>query len=176
MDTLAVEIHAATAADHQVLAHQRVAMFRDMGEVHASTEPDLLDAATLYFASAIRTGEYSAWLARTPEGVIVGGAGVQRRSLLPRPSPRGAGLLLGLEGVVLNVYVEPSWRRRGIARALMQAILDWAPTVGIVRLVLHPSAEGRPLYESMGFVPTDELRFDGRLAARNSVPGLRAER
>lgn len=159
MDLPAVVIRAASATDHRLLARHRVAMFREMGELQPSVEPELLDASAAYFATALPAGEYAAWLARDSGGDVVGGAGVQRRSLLPRPTPGGAALLLGLEGVVLNVYVEPEWRRRGVARALMRTILDWAPAAGIVRLVLHPSAEGRALYESMGFVPTNELRF-----------------
>ncbi|HWB39853.1 MAG TPA: GNAT family N-acetyltransferase, partial [Gemmatimonadales bacterium] len=69
---------------------------------------------------------------------------------------------------VLNVYVERPWRRRGVARRLMEAILSWAPGAGIVRLVLHPSSEARALYDSLGFVPTGELRHDGRLRVRST--------
>jgi hypothetical protein len=37
------------------------------------------------------------------------------------------------------------------------------PETDIVRLVLHASDEGRPLYESMGFEPTNEMRYTGTL-------------
>jgi hypothetical protein len=50
----------------------------------------------------------------------------------------------------------------------MEAILAWAPGAGIVRLVLHPSSEARALYDSLGFVPTGELRHDGRLRVRST--------
>ena len=93
------------------------------------------------------------------------GAGVQFRSLLPRPTLAGDGLLLGREGLVLNVYTVKSWRRRGVARQLMEAILAWAAGEGIVRLVLGASPEGRPLYEKLGFVPTREMNYTGSLAA-----------
>jgi GNAT superfamily N-acetyltransferase len=73
--------------------------------------------------------------------------------------------------LVLNVYVEPHWRRRGLARRLMQEILEWAPTAGVARLVLHASREGRPLYEALGFTATNEMRYGGRLAASGSLLG-----
>jgi len=60
---------------------------------------------------------------------------------------------------VLNVYVEHDYRRRGVARRLMEAIMAWVPSTDIVRLVLHASAEGRPLYESMEFEPTNEMLY-----------------
>jgi GNAT superfamily N-acetyltransferase len=59
------------------------------------------------------------------------------------------------------VFVEPSSRRQGIARALTEAALDWGREAGLVSIVLHASPAGRPLYESIGFVATNEMRYDG---------------
>ncbi len=72
-------------------------------------------------------------------------------------------MAVGREGLVMNVYTAPAWRRRGIARRLMEEIIAWAKTAGIVRLVLHASDEGRPLYTALGFVPTNEMRYAGEL-------------
>jgi GNAT superfamily N-acetyltransferase len=80
--------------------------------------------------------------------------------------------LLGREGLVLNVYVERAWRRRGVARRLMQEIFAWASEAGIVRIVLHASADGRALYEALGFVDTNEMRYTGRLAPHGPVLGV----
>lgn len=164
-----VRMRGATAADARVLAAHRVAMFRDMGRLRPSLEAPLRDASTAYFTRAVPAGEYTAWLALAGDAVVAG-AGVQRRILLPRPDERGESLVLGQEGIVLNVYVEPAWRRQGLARRLMDAILAWAPAAGIRRLVLHPSDEGRRLYERLGFVPTNELRYAGAHDLTTSVP------
>jgi GNAT superfamily N-acetyltransferase len=67
----------------------------------------------------------------------------------------------GPEAIVVNMYVDTDWRRRGVARALMSAILEWARATRVQRLVLHASAAGRPLYESLGFKPTNEMLFGG---------------
>jgi GNAT superfamily N-acetyltransferase len=161
-------LRRAGAADAAVLAAHRAAMFRDMGQLPPALEAPMVAAATAQFEAAIPAGEYAGWLALAPGGAVIGGAGVQLRAMLPRPAPDGTTLLLGIEGVVLNVYVERPWRRRGVARRLMEAILAWAPGAGIVRLVLHPSSEARALYDSLGFVPTGELRHDGRLRVRST--------
>lgn len=60
---------------------------------------------------------------------------------------------------VLNVYTEPSHRRKGLARLVMQAIIAWCREQGFRSLFLHASEEGRPLYEKLGFGPTSEMRL-----------------
>ena len=160
-----IEIRSATEADAYVIAEQRVVMFRDMGSLDASIEGELLDAATRQIREAIASGEYVAWLAYPTDEPqrIVGGSGVQLRRLFPRPDERGTRVLMGREGIVLNVYVARDFRRRGLARRLMEVILDWVPSTDIVRLVLNASDEGRSLYESMGFVPNNEMRYGSTL-------------
>jgi GNAT superfamily N-acetyltransferase len=59
--------------------------------------------------------------------------------------------------LVVNVYTEPEYRRQGIARALMLALMEWARTTAADRVVLHASSDGRALYESLGFVATNEM-------------------
>jgi len=170
--TAPVALRFATAADAEVLAHHRVSMFREMGAVRSELEAQLRANSTAYFAAAIPRGEYVGWIGCAPgDSTPVGGAGVQFRSLLPRPTLAGDGLLLGLEGLVLNVYTAKSWRRRGVAKYLMQTIIAWAAENGVVRLVLGASPEGRPLYEQIGFVATREMSYTGTLASRGPWTG-----
>ena len=162
-ETQAFNIRLATPADAQLLAQQRVAMFRDMGRTTPAIEPPLLESCAGYFETALTTGEYVGWVALDARtGEPIGGAGVQFRPLIPRTDPTGTVLLAGREGLVLNVYVDAGHRRRGVARALMQALIQWAPGAGIVRLVLHASPDGRRLYESLGFVHSNEMLFPHR--------------
>ena len=65
---------------------------------------------------------------------------------------------------ICNVWVDPAWRRRGIARALTLAAVDWAKANGCEVVRLRTSKMGRPVYEGIGFVRTDELEL--RLAER----------
>ena len=157
----ALGIRRATQADTSILAEHRVSMFRDMGSARPEIEASLRDAATAHIREAMQLGEYVAWVAcpvREPQRVVAG-AGVQLRRLLPRPEVGGTRVLVGREGIVLNMYVDRDYRRQGVARRLIETILAWVPDTDIVRLVLHASAEGRPLYESVGFEPTNEMRY-----------------
>lgn len=156
----AFSIRRAAAADIPELAHHRAAMFRDMGKLAPHLEAPLREATASYLGDALARGEYLAWVAEDPGArAVIAGAGVQLRPILPRPPEGSADLELGPEAIVLNVYVEREWRRRGVAAALMRALLDDLAVRRIRRIVLHASAEGRPLYERLGFVPTNEMRL-----------------
>lgn len=156
-----MRIRLATSADAGLLATHRVAMFRDMGRITPEIEPQVHAACAQYLERALASGEYVGWVAELEAAphTPIGGAGVQFRPLVPRTDPSGRVLLAGKEGLVLNVYVDHAHRRRGVARRLMEEIIRWAPGAGIVRLVLHASDDGRRLYESLGFLASNEMLF-----------------
>lgn len=148
-----------------MLARHRAEMYKDMGELAAALYDPLVRAARAYFSTAIPEGRYVGWVAELRErpGGIVGGAGLQLRELLPRPHGTGERLLHGPQALILNVFTEQPWRRQGVAARLMEEALRWASARGIESIVLHASAEGRLLYERLGFVPTNEMRFQGKV-------------
>ncbi len=152
-------VRQAGTADIPVLARHRAAMFRDMGHLLPDQEQPLADATAAYLHEALPRGEYVAWLAEDATATVVGGVGAQLRPILPRPRPGEPGLELGPEAIVLNVYVVPAWRRRGIAEALMRTLLDALNARGVRRIVLHASEQGRRLYERLGFAATNEMRL-----------------
>jgi predicted acetyltransferase len=61
--------------------------------------------------------------------------------------------------LIINIYTEPKVRRRGLARRLMLLMIQWLKEQGFSSVVLHASHAGRPLYEKLGFVPTNEMRL-----------------
>ena len=146
-------LRAATTADVLTIARHRVGMFRDMGMLDERDAAALTAGSHAYLITALSDGTYLGWLMEH-DGIVVAGAGVVVRPLLPRPeSPHG-----GEDVEVLNVYTEPAHRRRGLARRLVVHVLAWARARGLQRISLHASDEGRPLYEQLGFVPTNEMR------------------
>jgi GNAT superfamily N-acetyltransferase len=163
-------VRLATAADAPIIAGHRCRMFQDMGELPPPADEHLHARTVAYLVGALQRAEYVGWLASPlsePE-TIVAGAGVQRRRALPHPLKLGGGgisVAEGRHGIVLNVYTEPAWRRRGLAELLMRRILTWAREERLERVVLHASREGRRLYERLGFVATNEMRFMGDLSS-----------
>jgi len=160
-----LRIRLATPADADTIAWHRARMFQDMGEVPANLfEPFRAESWEQIYQMLVR-GEYIGWLA-SPEDdeEIVGGAGVQLRRVLPHPLINANGEITvakGRHAIVLNVFTEPDWRRRGIAELLIKRIIDWSREEHLDSLVLHASDEARALYERLGFVATNEMRFAG---------------
>lgn len=57
------------------------------------------------------------------------------------------------------VYVKPAYRRRGIARRLMEMAVEWARERSCTRVRLRASDDGRLLYQTLGFAPGREMEL-----------------
>jgi GNAT superfamily N-acetyltransferase len=100
----------------------------------------------------LAAGAYFGWIAEAA-GVPVGGLGMMEIDWPPHPShPAQA-----RRGYVLNVYVEPAHRGRGVAGALMRLATDEGRRRGLELMVLHATAMGRPMYEKLGWTQTAEM-------------------
>ena len=61
---------------------------------------------------------------------------------------------VGDEGFITNVAVSPAARRRGVGRALLQALTDYGAAQGMYRITLEVRVSNTPaiaLYEGMGY-------------------------
>ena len=153
-------IRLATAHDAAALAALRGALFRKLGEAPlAEAAAAFEERAAATFVAGIGRGHCFAWLAETEAGHPVGSVALLLYPRLPTPdSPSDR------EGYLLNVYTVPEWRSRGVASALVAAAVAKGRELGMARIRLHATAEGRPLYAAAGFVPRDdemELRLTG---------------
>jgi GNAT superfamily N-acetyltransferase len=157
-------IRLATTADADIIARHRARMFQDMGDI----PPELFESFRAKSHEKIRSmldrGEYIGWLAAPQDAAdnIVAGAGAQLREVMPHPGtgPNGeATIASGRHAIVINVYTEPEWRRQGLGALLMKQIIDWSREQKLDRLVLHAAENARPLYERLGFVATNEMKF-----------------
>jgi GNAT superfamily N-acetyltransferase len=160
-------IRRAGPEDAPVIAWHRARMFQEMGEISVATFDDFVVASRAWTERALASGEYLGWFAipKTQSNVVAAGAGLQLRQVPPhpcRPAKEG-GFAKGRHAIVLNVFTEPEWRKRGVAMLLMDEIIRWARAEKLDRLVLHASSQARSLYERMGFIATNEMRFGSEL-------------
>ena len=154
-----ITIREALPSESAIILHHRRSMFRDMGEGTVEELDRMVAVARPWLARAISDGSYRHWLALDASGSVAGGGGVL---LCPWPAnPRAP---CTERAVILNMFTEPEFRRRGIAQQIMLVILAWVRDRGLRNVHLHASPEGRMLYERLGFEVTNEmrLRFDRR--------------
>ncbi len=152
-----ITIRETAPSESAIILHHRRSMFRDMGEGTVEELDRMAEVASPWLARALADGSYHHWLALDSAGRVAGGGGV-----LLCPWPANPKEPCTERAVILNVYTEPEFRKLGIARQIMLTILAWVEEQGLRSVNLHASAEGRPLYEQLGFEATNEmrLRFD----------------
>jgi GNAT superfamily N-acetyltransferase len=138
----AVSIRPATSSDLEAVLEHRVAMLEEVfpaGQPRASRprsaveEPAQTSAASPPYDARTANREwltrhlgddFEAWIAEV-DGQVAGSA-----AILWFPHPPSPLNPIGLEAYILNVFTESRWRRRGVARALMNRAVDEARTRG----------------------------------------------
>jgi GNAT superfamily N-acetyltransferase len=155
-------IRHATAQDADIIAWHRARMFQDMGEVSGEAFDLLRAKARDRLGEWLNSGQYIGWLASCANkpGSVIAGAGIKLLSTLPRPL-RGSTIGEGRQGIIINVFTEPEWRRHGIATMLVKEIVNWSKSEHLDWLTLHGSEKGRAIYERLGFIANNEMRFAG---------------
>ena len=159
-------LRQATPDDAAVIGWHRARMFQDMGLVPDELFESFRTKALDRLGKALASGDYFGWLVsqRNAPQKVIAGAGVIIREVPPFPIRHKNGEITiaeGRQGLIVNVFTEPDWRRRGLAQLLMEQIIAWSREQRLDGLVLHASDDGRVLYEKLGFVPTTEMSFGG---------------
>ena len=129
----------------------RSAMFEAMG-----TDPTVIervaDASRRYFAEEMTSGAFRIWTAVDERDEPIASIGLVVHSAPPRPTN-----LVGKTGYIMNLVTLPPWQRRGIARALLQHVIEVLRQEEIPLATLHASEDGQRLYEELGFRVADTL-------------------
>jgi GNAT superfamily N-acetyltransferase len=147
-------LRQASTADLDTLVLHRWAMFHDMG-YKDETALDLMSAKfRRWLRDRMNSGNYLAWLVSAPDGSVAAGAGLWLMDWPPHMIGTGT-----QRGNIVNVYTAELFRRLGLARELMTAVLAWCRENRIDTVILHASPSGRHLYESLGFQATNEMRL-----------------
>jgi GNAT superfamily N-acetyltransferase len=149
-----LETRAATAADAALITAHRRAMFAAMGR----TQDSILDAMCRNFlpwvTRMIVEGKYVGWITED-DNRAVASAGLLVLDWPPHPlDPTSEH-----RGYLLNVFVEPDYRKRGLAHALVDLCVSEAYRRGLRVVALHTSDAARPVYESFGFRSTSEMLY-----------------
>ena len=138
----------------EILLHRRE-MFADMENNPIGVLDAVVRTSRPFIRQCLSDGSYRGWFAVAPDGRVAAGVGLLITPWVTNPhSPEQT-----RRAYLLNVYTHPEFRKRGLARLLTQKVIEWCCQQGFKVLWLHASDFGRPLYESLGFVPTNEMKL-----------------
>jgi len=148
---LMAETRRATAADAEAIAEQRRQMFADAGLADKAAMGQMVANFVPWVRLKIEDGSYAGWLTEE-DGRLVAGAGLWVMEWPPHYLDAEA-----RRAYLLNFYVAPEMRGRGLARALLALALGEAKVRGIKVVTLHASKFGKPIYEQNGFEMSNEM-------------------
>jgi len=148
-----VQTRLATPEDASIIARHRHHMFVDAGRADNSALRRVTEAFESWLPPMMLDGKYMGWLAMN-DGKVIAGAGLMIMDWPPHPlDPEPH------RGYVLNVYVEPEFRRKRIASNLIELALAEVRRRKIRVVSLHATDESRRMYESSGFRRTNEMFY-----------------
>lgn len=111
----------------------------------------LMDANSDYYRRHMADGTHTVWVASC-DGSDAGVGAVCYSEELPSPdNPTGRCAYL------MNIYVRPQWRRRGIAREIVNHLVEEARSRGCGKIFLETTGMARPLYRSCGFTDMENM-------------------
>jgi GNAT superfamily N-acetyltransferase len=153
LDNLAIAIRAATPEDIPEILRQRRAMYEAMGERDDTKLSAMGALSQEYLQRAVVDGSFRSWLAHVGARVAGGGA------IVISPWPAHPYDLECRRATILNVFTYPEFRRQGVARGVMLEMIAWCRRENFAGVTLHASDDGRHLYESLGFQPSNEMKL-----------------
>ena len=140
-------VRRASVEDAWELTRLRRVMLKNFQEIHDDLweyackdafEQALADPDGMIQAFVVDAGDFPGKLAACSVGMI------QQR--LPSPDNHS-----GLIGYIQSVSTDPDYRRRGYARAAVEATLEWLDSCGVPKTELTASSMGDDLYRDLGF-------------------------
>jgi GNAT superfamily N-acetyltransferase len=137
--------------DLDLICEHRKRMFAEAGRPTEELIP-MAENFRLWLEPRLADGRYFGFLLEDA-GQVIAGVGL---ILLDFP-PHFLHPTSSARGYILNVFVEPSHRGRGLATRLMELSEAEFARRGVEFLVLHASDMGRPVYEKMGWFNMPEM-------------------
>lgn len=133
----------ATIADCDELTLLRIAMRKELDK---GFQEELLASLTKdFFQRNIPNGSHVAFVCEDA-GKLVADVGLTLFEMMPTTKFSN-----GKVARLMNMYVAPQYRRKGIAKRLLEISGEYARENNCARIMLNPSEMGKQLYLNFGF-------------------------
>jgi GNAT superfamily N-acetyltransferase len=140
---MAITYRKLTAADLDTFISMRITQLREEG---AAENIDLVPALKDYYNRHLADGTFVSWLALDGEKII----GTSGMSFVEKPPYFSCPT--GRIGLLSSMFTDPGYRRMGIARELLDRVVNEAREYGCGAVHITASDMGVKLYTAYGFV------------------------
>lgn len=141
-----MEIRKASIDDIHTLIELRLDYLReDNGTITEEQEQNIRNHLCEYLPKHLAEGDFIAFLAEENNSVV------SCAYLVVQEKPANLQFVSGKTGLILNVLTYPEHRRKGYAFGVLTALIQEARCLGLCQLELSATADGKPLYEKLGF-------------------------
>ena len=151
-----INIREARRHEDSLIAEHFYQLWRDNDVPADSIRSDWLDITLQFISRAGQELCYKAFVAEI-SGTIIGSASCQ---LFAGLYPHVLEDQYRKYGYIWGVYVEPPHRGKGIGKKLTNTAVDHLKSLGCTQVILHASPLGKPVYSSLGFSDSNEMRLD----------------
>ncbi|MCR4558140.1 MAG: GNAT family N-acetyltransferase [Saccharofermentans sp.] len=131
-----------TENDLDEFIRMRIVQLREEG---ATEDIDLVPALKDYYHRHLSDGTFVSWLALDGEKII----GTSGMSFVEKPPYFGCPT--GRIGLLSSMFTDPDYRRRGIAKELLDRVVSEARSYGCGTVQITASDMGMKLYSAYGF-------------------------
>lgn len=141
----------ATIGDIDLLTKTRIEVLRAANGLSDDTDMAEIEHQSYeYYRKALHDGTHTAYLAFDGNR-FAGAGGISYYQVMPTfHNPTGN------KAYIMNMYTKPEYRRQGIARRMLDILINDAKARGISFITLEATPMGRPLYENAGFVAMED--------------------
>lgn len=145
----------ATIENIDILVQSRIEVLRAANKLTEAVDmTEVEEQSYVYYKEALSNGTHTAYLV-FDENRFVGAGGVSYFRVMPtyhNPS--------GNKAYIMNMYTNPTYRRKGIAYQTLKLLVADAKERGVTAISLEATDMGKPLYEKFGFVKmNDEMEL-----------------
>jgi len=143
-------LRKANLNDIDKLTDFRVEFLKEIQDLPPNMEIEIFRKSLKdFFLDKMKSNEFIAWLAEYNKEIIA----TSGLSFLQKP-PHFINMT-GKFAYIMNMYIKPKWRRKGIGSALLEKLIEEIKKIGIQSVVLHTTSFGKLLYEKYGFREND---------------------
>ena len=143
-----IEIRIASKEDIKILMSSRLEMLKVVNNLPDDYmySDEIVNESRDYFLN----GDHTTVIA-TDKDEVIGCASMSYIRIMPTFSHP-----TGKRAHLMNVYTRSEYRRQGIARRMVELLIEETWKKGVTEISLDTTVLGKPLYESLGFSDSKE--------------------